>query len=101
MRCGVSLEDIFEATWIDPWYLRQFKEIVDMEAALAAFPKAKIAASDPECRELVKAAKENGFSDPQIATLFGLGSSVEARKLRKDMTWCCAVVVCPWAKKTT
>ena len=85
MRCGVSLEDIFEATWIDPWYLRQFKEIVDMEARIAAFPKEKISPANAECRELVAEAKKNGFSDPQLATLLGLPSSLDARKLRKDM----------------
>ncbi|MGE4535874.1 MAG: carbamoyl-phosphate synthase large subunit [Desulfovibrio sp.] len=85
MRCGVSLEEIFDATWIDPWFLRQIKEIVDMEAVLETFPKEKISASDPECRELVLAAKKDGFSDPQIASLLRLASPLDARKLRQDM----------------
>ncbi|WP_428568528.1 MAG: carbamoyl-phosphate synthase large subunit [Solidesulfovibrio sp. DCME] len=85
MRCGVSLEEIFEATWIDPWFLRQMREIVDMEAAIEAFPREKVSPADADCQELVLAAKKNGFSDPQLAKLFGLPSSLDARKLRQAM----------------
>ncbi len=85
MRCGVSLEDIFEATRIDPWFLRQMREIVDLEGRLAAFPGGKVAAGDPECRELLAEAKRAGFSDPQIAALWRLPSALDARKLRQDM----------------
>ena len=85
MRCGVSLEEIFDATWIDPWFLRQIKEIVDMEGELAAFPKEKIAPGDAQCRELLAAAKRDGFSDPQLAALLRLPSPQAARKLRQDM----------------
>jgi carbamoyl-phosphate synthase large subunit len=85
MRCGVSLEEIFEATWIDPWFLRQMKEIVDMEAALEAFPKDKVAPDNPDCKELLLAAKKDGFSDPQLAKLLALPTSLDARKLRQAM----------------
>jgi len=85
MRCGVSLEDIHEATWIDPWFLRQIKELVDLEARLAAFPAEQIAAGNPGCRELLAEAKKTGFSDPQIAALWHLPTSLDARKLRQEM----------------
>ncbi len=85
MRCGVSLEEIHQATWIDPWFLRQIKELVDLEGRLLAFPKEKVSADDPECRELLAEAKRDGFSDPQIASLWGLPSHLDARKLRQDM----------------
>ncbi|MEA4856989.1 carbamoyl-phosphate synthase large subunit, partial [Solidesulfovibrio sp.] len=85
MRCGVSLEEIFDATWVDPWFLRQIKELVDMEAALEAFPREKVSPADPDCKELVLSAKKNGFSDPQLAALLKLPASLDARKLRQAM----------------
>ena len=85
MRCGVSLEELHEATWIDPWFLRQIKEVVDLETELAAFPADKVASDNPECRELLTKAKQFGFSDPQIATLWHLPTSLDARALRQDM----------------
>jgi carbamoyl-phosphate synthase large subunit len=85
MLCGISLEEIFEATWIDPWFLRQIKELVDLEARLLAFPKDRVSADDPECRELLATAKQSGFSDPQIAAMWDLPGSMAARTLRQDM----------------
>jgi carbamoyl-phosphate synthase large subunit len=79
---GVSLEDIFEATWIDPWFLRQIKEIVDMEEALRAFPREHAAAADDACREMLARAKTFGFSDPQLAAAWGL-TPLEVRALRQ------------------
>jgi len=83
MRCGLSLEEIFDATWIDPWFLRQIKELIDLESTLLAFPKDKIAPDNPECREMLAVAKRDGFSDPQIAALWGLPSALDARTLRQ------------------
>jgi carbamoyl-phosphate synthase large subunit len=36
LRAGFSLEEIFQLTKIDPWFLTQLKEIVDFEEVLAA-----------------------------------------------------------------
>ena len=83
MRCGLTLEEIFDATWIDPWFLRQIKELIDLETTLLAFPKDKIAPDNPECREMLAVAKRDGFSDPQIAALWGLPSALDARTLRQ------------------
>jgi len=33
---GLTIEDIFELTYIDRWFLHQIKEIVDCEEELAA-----------------------------------------------------------------
>ena len=85
MLCGLSLEEIFDATWIDPWFLRQIGELVDLEKTLQDFPRARVKADDSECRELVATAKRNGFSDPQLAAIWDLPDSMAARKLRQDM----------------
>jgi len=81
---GISLEDIFEATWVDPWFLRQIKEIVDMEAVLRAFPREHVAAADAACREMLEAAKKFGFSDPQLAAAWNM-TALEVRALRQKL----------------
>jgi carbamoyl-phosphate synthase large subunit len=40
MRAGMSNEEIFDMTAIDPWFLAQLKEIVDLEEELAALAPA-------------------------------------------------------------
>ncbi|MDE2236416.1 MAG: carbamoyl-phosphate synthase large subunit [Elusimicrobia bacterium] len=61
LRSGMSAEDVAETTQIDPWFIHQFKELVDFEAVLSA--------SRPS-RELLRQAKGLGFSDVQLARLW-------------------------------
>ena len=39
LRAGFSLDEIFQLTKIDRWFLMQIKEIVDFEEELAAGPE--------------------------------------------------------------
>ena len=64
-RAGMSLEEIFDLTAIDPWFLTQLKEIVEMETTLE---KGGTNLPIPT----LKLAKEYGFSDLQIANLTGI-----------------------------
>jgi len=61
MRRGHSIDEIYELTRIDRWFLHQIKEIVELER--------QIKAGDME--ELLFEAKQYGFSDRQIAILTG------------------------------
>ena len=36
MRLGQSVEELFESTAIDPWFLAQLKQLIDMEADIAS-----------------------------------------------------------------
>ena len=36
MRAGMTVDQIFQLTKIDPWFLTQMREIVDLEEELAA-----------------------------------------------------------------
>lgn len=64
-KMGWSIEDVHEATKIDPWFLDQLKQLVDFEARLEAV------GSLEDCpRDLLFAAKQLGYSDPQLANLF-------------------------------
>ncbi|MBM3289379.1 MAG: carbamoyl-phosphate synthase large subunit, partial [Candidatus Hydrogenedentes bacterium] len=65
-RAGATVEDIFEATAIDPWFLRNIREIVDEEQALRA--------ADRDDPRVVRRAKEMGFSDLQLGHLWGIGA---------------------------
>ncbi|MBC7755864.1 MAG: carbamoyl-phosphate synthase large subunit [Bdellovibrio sp.] len=63
MRMGVSNEEIFNISKIDPWFLAQIKDIIDREAAL----KGKhIADLD---KNALYQLKRRGFSDRRLATL--------------------------------
>jgi carbamoyl-phosphate synthase large subunit len=72
-RAGLPVDEVYEATWIDPWFLRELEEIVRYEATLAKGVPADAAA----WRE----AKQMGFSDKRIAQLTGK-SEREVREAR-------------------
>lgn len=83
MLSGISEEEIYQATFIDPWFLRQIKELIDFELELRnkASTVLKLPES-PETLSLLRQAKELGFSDIQLAKLYK-GSEREIRNLRK------------------
>jgi carbamoyl-phosphate synthase large subunit len=64
-RIGMTLEEIFEETAIDPWFLAQIEEIVATEAKLAGHTLESL--SSQEMRFL----KQKGFSDKRLAKLLG------------------------------
>lgn len=70
---GASIEEVYETTKIDRWYLNQI-EMINERARLIAQPGELTA-------ELVKIAKEFSFSDSQIAGLRGV-SEEDVRKVR-------------------
>ncbi|MBK1691485.1 carbamoyl-phosphate synthase large subunit [Ectothiorhodospira mobilis] len=62
-RLGYSLEQVFELTWIDPWFLAQIQELVEMEQSLKGR-----ALKDLDAGTLFR-LKQRGFSDRRLATL--------------------------------
>ncbi len=93
MRNGMSTREIYELTWIDPWFLQNIKQIVEMEERLkghgdteirrhgekdiTASPRHRVTAS------LLQEAKENGFSDRRIAELLDV-TEADIRHFRKE-----------------
>jgi len=70
MRLGMTNEELFGLTKIDPWFLGQIREIVEFEAKLVACrPHAKTKGLEPV---LLMEAKTLGFSDERIAQLVGV-----------------------------
>jgi carbamoyl-phosphate synthase large subunit len=75
-RAGLSVDDVYRLSWIDPWFLDQIEELMAMEKDVAA---AGLAALDkPRLRELKRA----GFSDARLAQLVGTDESA-VRALRR------------------
>jgi len=83
-RCGMTLDEIYELSKIDPWFLKNIEEIVEFEheleqyrSDLPIFSQAR----DSFSEELMKRAKRYGFSDRQIGEIIGL-TEIEVRQWR-------------------
>ncbi|MFA6130262.1 MAG: carbamoyl-phosphate synthase large subunit [Candidatus Omnitrophota bacterium] len=76
-RANLDIDKIYELTKIDRWFLYNIKEIIDCERELLK-SKPKLSG------ELLKKAKEYGFSDRQLAKLLSL-SETQIHALRKSM----------------
>ncbi|WP_018155708.1 carbamoyl-phosphate synthase large subunit [Demetria terragena] len=61
LRGGLSVEEVFEATKIDPWFLDQMQLINDVAE--------QIAQTQQLTADTLKLAKRHGFSDAQISQL--------------------------------
>ncbi|WP_017794137.1 carbamoyl-phosphate synthase large subunit [Leucobacter salsicius] len=75
-RLGASIEQVFAATAIDPWFLDQIVLINEVADRVKAAAQLSI--------ELLTEAKDHGFSDAQIAQLRGVSES-EIRGLRHGL----------------
>ncbi len=70
MRLGMSNQELFSLTKIDPWFLEQLRELLEFERRLVA-ERGSIGATglDPG---LLLEAKTLGFSDERLAQLLGV-----------------------------
>ncbi|RJQ39225.1 MAG: carbamoyl-phosphate synthase large subunit [Nitrospiraceae bacterium] len=93
IRNGMSVNEIYELTWIDPWFLNNMKQIVEAEEKIQdAGYKIQDKKSHASCimhhaslaPDLLRNAKEFGFSDRRIAALIGK-TEAEIRKLRNEL----------------
>ena len=86
LQLGMSVEEISEISSIDPWFIRQIKEILDLgsEIRKEGFSSETLKKYPKESKELLKLAKQNGFSDKQIAA-FTKRKESDIRALRKKL----------------
>ncbi|VAX06045.1 Carbamoyl-phosphate synthase large chain [hydrothermal vent metagenome] len=77
-RMGLSIEELFELTFIDRWFLVQIEEIINLENEVRE--QGKAALDKARMRKL----KRKGFADRRLATLLDI-SEQELRKLRHDL----------------
>ncbi|HEX6954374.1 MAG TPA: carbamoyl-phosphate synthase large subunit [Agromyces sp.] len=73
LRKGATIEQAFEATKIDPWFLDQIALINEVAA--------QVAAAEALDTDTLLLAKDHGFSDAQIGQLRGFGEA-DAREVR-------------------
>ena len=97
-QLGMNIEEVAELTTIDPWFLHNIEEIVEMEKRIISQLHSKgcddfrnkgplFSSYRPEIslpRDLLLKAKQYGFSDVQLAYLLGVDED-SVRKLRKDL----------------
>ena len=65
LQCGYSVDSVAELTRIDPWFLSQIDDLVDIEGRIRSFTLERLPDS------LLARAKRNGFSDRQLGGLLG------------------------------
>ncbi|MGI0059067.1 MAG: carbamoyl-phosphate synthase (glutamine-hydrolyzing) large subunit, partial [Nitrosotalea sp.] len=75
LRQGMSIEQIYKLSVIDPWFIEKIENIVKMEKTLEE--------STVLDNKLLREAKQLGFSDKQIGRLVGK-EDLEVRKIRKE-----------------
>jgi carbamoyl-phosphate synthase large subunit len=74
-RMGMTVDEIFELTNIDPWYLVQLQDIIQLEQQIERMGLAAIDSA------FMRSLKRKGFADARIAELTGAAES-EVRKKR-------------------
>jgi carbamoyl-phosphate synthase large subunit len=77
LKIGISIEEIYRLSGIDPFFLYKIQNIIGMEAKLCA-----LQLKESTAKETVREAKRLGFSDEQIAVCTGT-SEPEVRQFRK------------------
>ena len=78
MRAGATIDELFTATGIDPWFLDQMALINEVANEIAAAPALTA--------EVIRHAKDHGFSDAQLGELRGLDESAV-----RDARWAAGV----------
>jgi carbamoyl-phosphate synthase large subunit len=76
-KSGMTVDEIYALSHIDPWFLQHLREIVDLEEVLRGH-ESLATVSDA----LLRQAKQYGFSDRQLATLWN-SNEIAVREERK------------------
>ncbi|ELR96922.1 carbamoyl-phosphate synthase large subunit [Gloeocapsa sp. PCC 73106] len=61
LQLGMAVEEIYQLTGIDPWFLDKMEELVEVQKFIKRTPLKEISAAD------MRLIKQQGFSDRQIA----------------------------------
>jgi carbamoyl-phosphate synthase large subunit len=78
LLAGMSVEEVHQRTKIDPWFLRAIEELIAVERELRA-----CGSLDRASPELMLKAKQHGFVDRQLATLWNC-QEADVRRVRKE-----------------
>ncbi|MFZ4378653.1 MAG: carbamoyl-phosphate synthase large subunit, partial [Polynucleobacter sp.] len=76
-RMGMGLDEIYNETKVDPWFLEQIEDLIAMETELRLRKIDSLSAAE------LRAVKQKGFSDRRLGKLLGVeASSVRAARHR-------------------
>ncbi|MEO0382149.1 MAG: carbamoyl-phosphate synthase large subunit [Pseudomonadota bacterium] len=79
MRAGATNEQVHAACKIDPWFIAQMRQIIDLEARVKTHGL-------PDNAEWMRELKANGFSDARLGSLTGQSEAkVKAHRLALDV----------------
>ncbi|MEJ2492374.1 MAG: carbamoyl-phosphate synthase large subunit [Desulfuromonadales bacterium] len=81
LRAGFSVEKIFQLTAIDPWFINNIRQIIDMEGRLIRATELLAQPAGEVFTDLLREAKQMGFSDRRLAVLWQT-SEGRVRELR-------------------
>lgn len=81
-RIGMSIEEVFELSKIDRWFLAALADLISTEATIVDDGTTANADSSPLPAAWWRSVKRKGFSDARIAHLLGM-SEAEVRTQRK------------------
>jgi carbamoyl-phosphate synthase large subunit len=79
IKRGFEIEELFQLTGIDQWFLYKMRNIVQIERDLTKY---NMLQDEKTLTELIKKAKKYGFSDPQIAKCLKL-DDLSIRRVRQ------------------
>ena len=82
LRSGMSVEELYRITYIDPWFLDNIAQIVNMEQKLYD-ARNELPADGPEFEALLRKAKQFGFSDKRLSTIWGV-TEADVRSMRHN-----------------
>jgi carbamoyl-phosphate synthase large subunit len=77
-RIGMTLQEVFEETAIDPWFLAQIEELIRIETQVTTRTLASLSAQE------LRFLKAKGFSDDRLARLLRV-AAVDVRKVRHEL----------------
>ncbi|MBC8459384.1 MAG: carbamoyl-phosphate synthase large subunit [Deltaproteobacteria bacterium] len=81
LRKGVSIDTLYEKTYIKPWFIEQMKELVDLEEKILKYRGKKI----PD--DLLEQAKKDGFSDRYLSQILQIPEKdIRAQRISIDVT---------------
>ena len=83
-RMGLTVEEVFGLSRIDPWFLHQIKQITDMEQSIRDSGALVLSDASSSIDHPLRLAKEYGFSDRRLAKLLTTTESA-VRKTRMEL----------------
>jgi carbamoyl-phosphate synthase large subunit len=83
LRKGASVQELYDKTYIKPYFIQQMKELVELEEKILKYKGKKL----PD--ELLMQAKKDGFADRYLSQILGLSEKeIRERRVSLDVVEC-------------